>query len=193
MTAGRAAAGPGRFLNAAASWAAGRSWHWRVPLLVLLAGDAARHLRDPAASGLFGGITFGAHELGHLLFAFLGEFMGVAGGSLAQILVPVGAALLLAQHRDYFGCAAAGAWLGSSLLDLARYIGDARQAELDLVSFGEGPVHDWSYLLGRFGLLAHDLRIAAWTRGAAVLVLAGSLLFGAWLCLRMVRPRMPSP
>ncbi len=184
---------PGGFLETAATWATGRRWEWRAALLLLLAWDAGRHLRDPAASGLFGGITFGAHELGHLVFGFLGEFMGAAGGSLAQVLVPAGAGLLLYRHRDYFGLALCGSWLASSLLDLARYIADARQAELDLVSFGEGAVHDWSYLLGRLGLLGQDLRIAALTRGLGILVLAASLLFGTWLCLRMARSRPRGP
>lgn len=177
------------FLENAARWAAGRWWQWRGLLLGLLAWDAARHLRDPAASGLFGGITFGVHELGHLVFAFLGEFMAVAGGSLAQVLLPVAAGFLLHHHRDYFGVAVAGTWLASSLLDLARYIGDARQADLDLVSFGEGAVHDWNWLLGRLGLLGHDLQLAALTRGVAMVALVVSFLFAAWLCLRMARPR----
>ena len=170
---------------AAAEWCRGRWWQWRVPLLLFLAWDGQRHLRDPEARGLFGGITFGAHELGHLVFAFFGEFMAVAGGSLNQLLIPIGAALLLYHHRDYFGVAVAGAWLGSSLFDLATYIGDARSLDLDLVGFGDAVQHDWAWLLGRLGWLPYDTRIAGLTRAAGVLVLALSLAFGAWLCWRM--------
>src|SRR5262249_2580213 len=114
------------FLNDVREWAAGRWWQWRAALLLLLAWDGGRHLGDPEAGGLFGGITFGVHEFGHLLFAFFGEFMTAAGGSINQLLIPVGAAVLFIYYRDYFGIAAAGAWPSSSLLDLARYIGDAR-------------------------------------------------------------------
>jgi hypothetical protein len=140
---------------------------------------------DPQISGLFGGITFGVHEFGHLLFAAFGEVMTVLGGSLAQLLVPIGAGALLYHHRDYFGVAAAGAWLASSLIDLARYVGDARAFDLDLIGFGEDAVHDWAWLLGRFGMLPYDTTLAGLLRGAAILLLVVSLLFGTWLCRRM--------
>jgi hypothetical protein len=173
------------FISDAAEWARGRWWQWRAPLLVLLTWDGHRHWKDPDAGGLFGGITFGVHELGHLVFAAFGEFMAVLGGSLNQLLIPIAAGLLLYHHRDYFGVTAAGAWLASSLLDLARYVGDARSFELDLVGFGEDSVHDWAWLLGRLGLLPYDIPLAQGLRGAAGLLLTASLLFGAWLCVRM--------
>jgi hypothetical protein len=175
------------WLADARAWSRGRWWQWRVALLLYLAWDAHRHLSDPDARGLFGGITFGVHEFGHLLFAFLGEFMAVAGGSLNQVLMPVLAGMLLYHYRDYFGIAVAGAWLASSLMELATYIGDARALELDLVGFGENTQHDWAWLLGHFGALQYDTRLAALTRGAAVAVLVLSLLFGCWLCLQMGR------
>ncbi|MEO8635775.1 MAG: hypothetical protein ABI587_10915 [Gemmatimonadales bacterium] len=182
------------FFVGAAAWARDRWWQWRVPLLGYLAWDARVHLRDADARGLFGGITFGVHEFGHLLFAFFGEFMTVAGGSLTQLLIPLATALLLYRHRDYFGIAVAGAWLASSLFDLAVYIGDARSFDLDLVSFGENAVHDWAWLLGHLHLLGYDHRIAAVTRGTGVLVLLASLLFGAWLCFQMGgRKENPAP
>jgi hypothetical protein len=173
------------------AWARGRWWQWRAPLLLFLAWDGARHLQDPDAGGLFAGITFGVHEFGHLLFAFFGEFMTVAGGSLNQLLIPVGAGFLLYHYHDFFGIAVAGTWLSSSLLDLARYIGDARAQELDLVGFGEDPQHDWTFLLGQFNALLSDTRIAGLTRGAGLVVLLLSLGFGAWVCLQMAGP--PSP
>lgn len=173
------------FFADAKDWAQGRWWQWRVGLMLILLWDAVLHLRDPDAGGIFAGITFGSHEFGHLLFAFFGEFMTVAGGSLNQLLIPIGAAALLWHYRDYFGIAVAGTWLGSSLLDLARYIGDARAQELDLVGFGEDPQHDWWYLLSQFNATASDTRIAAITRGIGILVLLCSMGFGVWVCLQM--------
>lgn len=154
-------------------------------MLGVLAWDGFRHLRDPEAGGLFAGITFGVHELGHMVFAFLGEFMGIAGGSLNQVLIPLGAGALFYHYRDYFGISGAGAWLASSLLDLARYVADARSFDLDLVGLGEDPQHDWAYLLGRFDILGYDTRIAAVIRAIALVCLLGTLLYGAWLCSRM--------
>lgn len=138
--------------------------------------------------GLFGGITFGSHEFGHLFFAPFGDFMAVAGGSLMQLLVPLAAMVLLWRHGDFFGVVVGGTWLASSLVDLAVYVGDARAYDLDLVGFGENAVHDWAWLLGRAGALQHDLQLAAMARGLGVLILAVSFLSGAWLCLQMAAP-----
>jgi hypothetical protein len=175
------------FFDEAARWCAGRWWQWRLPVLGILGWDGFRHLKDPESGGLFAGITFGAHELGHLIFAWFGEFMTVLGGSLNQVLIPVGVGCLLYYHRDYFGLAGAGAWLASSLLDLARYIGDARSFDLDLVGFGDNAQHDWAWLLSRLGLLPYDTRLAGLCRGLAMIVLVASLGFGGWLCLKMGR------
>jgi hypothetical protein len=181
-----------RWRDRISGWCEGRWWQWRAPVLLLVTWNGLRQLQDPAARGLFGGITFGAHEFGHLFFAPFGEFMGVAGGSLMQLLVPIGAIALLLRHGDYFGVAVGGAWLASSLVDLALYIGDARAYDLDLVGFGEDAVHDWAWLLGHAGALQHDLRLAGLARGLGALLLAAVFLAGAWLCLQMAtRTRNP--
>jgi hypothetical protein len=166
-------------------WAAGRQWWWRALLLLLVTWDGIGHLRDPEAGGVFAGITFGVHEFGHLLFAFGGEFLAVLGGSLNQLLIPIGAAALMFHYRDYFGIAIAGAWLSSSMLDMARYMADSRVFELDLVGFGEDAGHDWAYLFGRWDLLPHDVQIAGGVRLGALLVLLLSVGFGVWVCLQM--------
>lgn len=167
------------------AWAAGRWWQWRLALLLFLTWDATRHLKDPEAGGLFAGITFGVHEFGHLLFAFFGQFMTVLGGSLNQLLLPVATAALFWYYRDYFGIGVAGMWLGSSLLDLARYVADARVQELDLVGFGDDPQHDWTFLLGQMHALQYDTRIAAVLRGLALLALLASIGFSVWVLLQM--------
>ena len=167
-----------------------RWWQWRLALLLLVAWDVRAQLADPErGSLLFGGITFGSHEFGHLVWAFLGEFMAVAGGSLTQLLLPLLAGVLLARQRDAFGVSIAGLWLASSLVNLAQYVGDARAFELDLVGFGEDPQHDWAYLLGHFGALQHDTLLAAWVRGAGALVGLAAMGLGGWACLRIWRAR----
>jgi hypothetical protein len=184
---------PARALGAALyddvlDWARGRRWQWRLLVLAWLALTALKHLRDPDYSSLFSGVIFGSHEFGHLFFAAFGEFMTVAGGSLMQLLVPIGAAAALVYFGDYFGVAAAGCWLSMSLSNLAVYIGDAVAQELPLVSFSpDGGEHDWYWLLSRFNWLGYDLRIAAYVRATAGLVLVLSILLGIWLCIAMAR------
>ena len=176
------------------AWCSGRYWQWRALLLAALALGALRSLRDDDYSGLFAGITFGVHELGHLVFAPFGTWMSVAGGSLAQILLPVAAGALMLHHRDYFGAAITGIWLSASLSNMAVYVADARARELTLLGFGEDPLHDWAYLLSSMGLLQADTSVARLVRLLAFVILLASTAAGAWLCLTMARSRStPEP
>jgi hypothetical protein len=175
----------------AAVWAGeGRSWPLRAALLAILAWFGWRHLADPDYGSIFSGITLGVHELGHLLLSPLGHWLGIAGGSVAQVLAPVGVAYGFLRQRDYFAIAVAGTWEAMSLSNLATYIADARAEALPLVSpFSGDPEHDWNFLLSSVGMLQYDVRLAGWIRVAAFLALAGSLAVGAWLCVTMARSR----
>lgn len=172
-------------VHEAREWARGRAWWWRLPVLVYLLWAGVRQLGDPGYRSLFAGVLFGVHELGHLVFAFLGEFAGIAGGSVAQLLLPAALALLFIRQGDFFGVVVCAAWFAISLADLANYIGDARALNLDLVSFGEQTIHDWNYLLGRAGLLGKDLALAHAARVTSGAVLAGAGVAGLWLFMQM--------
>ena len=156
-------------------------------LLAVLAWAGIRQFQDPEFYHLYSGLTLGVHELGHLLFIPFGEVATVAGGSITQVAAPVIAGWLLSRQPDYFGVTVAGTWLASSLVNLSIYVADARALELPLVSIGDEPEHDWNYLLDHFNVLQYDLRIAAWIRLAAGVILAASLAAGAWLCWQMHR------
>ena len=180
----------GRWRDAAVWAEEGRSWPPRAALLAVLAYFGARHLADPEYGSIFSGITLGVHELGHLVFGPLGEWPGIAGGSIMQVAAPLALAYGFLRQRDYFAIAVAGAWEGMSLANLATYVADARAEELPLVSpFGGDPVHDWNYLLSSVGMLRQDLLLAGWVRLGALVALAASVGFGVWLCVRMGRSR----
>ena len=179
----------------AADWARGRWWMPRALLLLYVLVAGIRHLRDPEyQTFLFGGVTFGIHELGHLLFAPFGEFLSFAGGSIAQVLAPIaaGAVLLLWRRdgepqRDWFGATIATSWLSFSLFNLATYVGDARDQYLELLGLSEEPQHDWNYLLGKLGLLEADHALAFLVRAVAFAAWVVALGFGTWLLNRMRR------
>jgi hypothetical protein len=174
------------------TWAAGRSWQWRLPLFLLLLWQGVKPLREMGGH-LFAGITFGAHEFGHLFFAFFGEWWSIAGGSLMQLLIPIGAAAVVARARDWFGVAVCGLFLASSLGDLSWYIADARAMELDLVSFSpDGGGHDWNYLLGRAGRLRSDLGLARFTRFVGWCLVLASSLFATRLFWWMATEKPPT-
>jgi hypothetical protein len=164
-------------------WATGRSPWWRLAIFAVLFVQVFPPLREQGETTLFSGIIFGAHEFGHLFFSFFGEWMAIAGGSLMQLLIPVGAAAVVMRSKDWFGVAVCGVFLAASLADLSWYIGDARTELLDLVSFSpDGAVHDWNYLLSRAGLLKQDIALSRFTRFLAWIVLLAS----AWLAARLL-------
>lgn len=130
-----------------------------------------------------------------MLFSPFGEVMEVAGGSITQVAAPVIVAILFLRQREYFGIAVALAWLSMSLCGLATYIGDARNQILPLVSMGSGdPIHDWHFLLARYGMLGDDHSLARFTDFLSVLSLIAAVSFGAWLCNAMrASPGAPQP
>jgi hypothetical protein len=171
------------------TWCGGkRWWHWRLPFLLFFAYILVRHLASPDYQSIFKGLNLGIHELGHMVFGLLGEFIGVAGGTLLQCLVPIGSVFMFLRQRDFFAIAVCFGWLSTNLFDVATYAGDARAMELPLVSPGVGDViHDWNYLLGHPGLLQADQAIAFLFRVGAVLSMAICLVAGGWLLWRMYR------
>jgi hypothetical protein len=120
-----------------------------------------------------------AHEAGHLLFGYFGEFMLVIGGTLGQILVPAGFAAYFAARRELFSSSVAIYWIGQNLLNISVYVKDAATMELPLVNIGGGEgVHDWNWLLLKFNLLAFDQTIGNVVYGVGVLILAVSVVLG---------------
>lgn len=182
-----------RFLADARDWCRGRSWIWRAPLVLYFAWSGLRRFGDPLRGDVFSGITLGVHELGHVVLFWAGRWVSIAGGSAAQIAVPIAAGAILSRQRDYFGISVAGAWLSASLFGLAAYIGDARAQELPLVALVPEPIHDWNWMLSRLGILTWDHALAGMTRCASFAVWLAAVSLGAWLCVEMARRGRPDP
>lgn len=124
------------------------------------------------------------HEFGHLLFMPLGRFMSILGGSLFQVLMPLGLMLVFAlRQRDTFAASVMLWWAGQSLVDLAPYINDAYQRALPLVGGGGEESHDWGNLLTMTGLLDWHQGIARLCFSMGVLVMFAALAWGARLLL----------
>jgi hypothetical protein len=112
------------------------------------------------------------HEAGHVFFAFLGEFIGILGGSLMQVLIPAGIVAYFVWHRQPYSAAVTLFWVAQSLFNVSVYVKDARAQALPLLG-GEETLHDWHYILGRLGLLNWDQTVGT------VIYLAGLVLLGA--------------
>jgi hypothetical protein len=173
------------------------SWAWqngekreRLELLACLVSVAylSWAALTPRRSHLIDLANLGFHELGHILFFYMGEFFMFLGGTIGQLApqVAVGA-YAVRSGRKYLGLAAV-AWFGQSLANVSVYIGDARAQKLELLFGGR---HDWNYLLGRLGLLHRDTLIATlvWALG---LWLVGGALVGATVAAIRDLSRFPS-
>jgi hypothetical protein len=130
------------------------------------------------------------HEAGHVLFTPFGSFMGILGGSLFQLLLPLGISIaFIWLNKDNFGATIGMWWASASLLDLAPYIYDARHPRLILLGghTGEDGPHDWIYLLSVLGQLHNSQR---W--GTFVHTLGGMLMFVAlsWAMAVLWRQRL---
>ena len=129
-------------------------------------------LRNPEHWDLLDDVNLAMHEAGHVVFQPLGDTLGVLGGSLLQVIIPLAFVVYFLRQRETFSASVVGAWLGASLGNVALYIADARAQELPLLG-GENAIHDWWYLLTEWDRLPQDLAIARWIR------LAGALTFVA--------------
>jgi len=115
------------------------------------------------------------HEAGHPLVGILSSRASVYGGTLFQLAFPVAVAVHFHRRGHMAGAAAGAVWLGENLLNVARYMADARAQLLPLVGGGD---HDWTEIFTRWRILHLDTRMAGLTRFLAVLVMMAAL---AWL------------
>jgi hypothetical protein len=128
------------------------------------------------------------HEGGHLLFGWFGQFIAVAGGTFMQLAAPMMLAIYFAFRRQPQGVTFCLFFYFQQHLPIATYMADARAQELPLLTVGDGAyvIHDWNYLFGRLGLLAHDTQIASAMR---VIGWLGMLATVAWFVWRSLTPQ----
>ena len=130
-----------------------------------------------------------AHEAGHLLFGYFGEFMLIAGGTLGQLLVPAGIAVYFAARREFYSASVVLFWVGENLLNISVYLKDAAAMELPLVSLGGGDsIHDWNWLLLKFNVLAYDQVIGNFVIGLGVLIILASVALACYFSFETVTP-----
>jgi hypothetical protein len=122
------------------------------------------------------GVNLLFHEAGHLFLGFMGRTMHFLGGTIGQLFFPVACALHFIQTGKHFEAWVMGIWFAESLMNTARYLGDAQAMALPLVG---GHIHDWRWLLTRWGGLSNCESIATALHVVAV-GFAVACLFCAW-------------
>jgi hypothetical protein len=179
------------FFHEASVWAEDKFAPLRLILWLFLLYVLLRHLGDPMYQSIFKPLNLGIHELGHLIFSPLGQFLAVAGGTIAQCLVPLISFFMFYRQKDFFAFTVSFCWMGTNLFSIAVYMADARAMALTLVTpfGGEEIIHDWNYLLGKLGLINSDAVLGGFVRMLAILNMVVGLTFGAWLILNMFKKK----
>lgn len=140
------------------------------------------------ATSFMHNILLPIHEAGHVLFRPFGEFMMVLGGSLFQLVFPLGISIaFFVKNRDNFGASIGLWWASVSLVDLSPYIYDALHPQLTLIGGGtgadDGP-HDWIYLLIKLGQLSNAQRWGSFAHTCGGLLMVAALVWGTTILLR---------
>ncbi|HEY2497502.1 MAG TPA: hypothetical protein VGK24_10560 [Candidatus Angelobacter sp.] len=123
------------------------------------------------------------HEGGHLLFGWLGEALGLWGGTLLQLIVPAALAVSFALRQELPGTVFCAFAFFHSLTGVATYMADALRLELPLVTVGavaDEAQHDWARIFGSLSVLPHAIQIGNFTRLIAWLGMVGSVAWFAW-------------
>lgn len=141
---------------------------------------------DPMLGSFLDLVDLPIHETGHLVFRLFGEFMGIAGGSLFQVILPAVFVGYFIWREQYYSAAIVMLWVGQSILNVWVYAADAVVMRLVLTSGftgSEGSFHDWNYLLTRTGLIGSTKIVAGIIRSVGTLVIIASGVFSIYYSL----------
>lgn len=135
---------------------------------------------DPMTGSFLDMVDLPIHETGHLIFRILGEFMGIAGGSLFQVILPAVFVGYFVWNYKYYSASMVLFWVGQSIINVYIYAADAVVMQLVLTSGitgSEGGFHDWNYLLTSLGLIEHTKSVAGLIRllGTVTIIAAAGL------------------
>jgi hypothetical protein len=153
--------------------------------LVLLAAFTAFLAFGRSGWVFIDGVNLLFHEAGHFLFGPFGETTAALGGTLNQLLFPLGLAIYFAlRRREALAAFACAWWVGENLLNTSVYMRDAINMGLPLIG---GERHDWNFIFSQWGVLKSCLAIGRATQIIGWVIMVASLAGVAWLIVRPVR------
>ena len=81
------------------------------------------------------------HESGHVIFMLFGQFLGLLGGSLWQILFPIIFVYYFYHRKEYFSASVVLFWVGQNIINVSVYASDAQAMQLPLLGGEIGRAH----------------------------------------------------
>lgn len=138
------------------------------------------------------GANLAFHEFGHIFFSPFGHFMMILGGSLFQVLMPLGLMLVfMIKQRDNFAASIMLWWSGQNFIDVSPYIDDAQYRALPLVGGGGEESHDWGNLLTMMNALEKTHKVANASFNIGVILILLALTWGFYI-LRLQKKNLIS-
>jgi hypothetical protein len=137
--------------------------------------------RDPAEYRFLDRIDLVAHEAGHMLFSWFGEFIMVMGGTIGQLFVPMAFTAYFLSWKERFSAAVTLFWVGQNLFNISVYIKDAQAMAIPLVSMGgRDAIHDWNYMLTKIGLLRYDQLVGNLAYGVGLVTMIAAIIMAGY-------------
>lgn len=129
------------------------------------------------------------HEAGHFFFKIFGRTMYILGGSVFQVLFPLGVTVFVwFKWREY--AVYPLYWTGWNLIDVAIYIYDAPFLLLPLLGRSKSG-HDWRNLLTHWNALDSAVPIALVVHWAGVFTSLAAIVWGVYYTVKSFREAGP--
>lgn len=121
------------------------------------------------------------HEAGHFFFGWFGDIIGILGGTLGELIVPLLCGVYFWWHRQTTGLTFCLFWFFENFLYIGTYMADARRLSLPLVGSGD---HDWEILFTHWNVLHLDQVIGGRIRTLGWLGMIATIAWLLWTALR---------
>jgi hypothetical protein len=158
-------------------------WRWAVWAWVAFSAlFMAYALKEQGGFLFVDSANLVVHEGGHLLFGWMGQTLGIWGGTILQWAVPLLLAGYFLFQRQLAGTAFCLFFFFENWLYTATYMADARAMILPLVTVGDPDMaeHDWHAIFSSLGVLQYDTTIAGVIRVLGWCGMVGVVVWFAW-------------
>jgi len=100
------------------------------------------------------------HEAGHFIFGFFSDRIGLYGGTLGQLIIPIICAIAFCRLESLISFSVAMLWFFENFFDIAAYVATARSEGPVIWGVASVGIHDWWRIFITWGVLQYDTTIA---------------------------------